>query len=577
MAAIYSNNINQQILLALLKEHGIRKIVVSPGGTNPALVISMQSDSFFELYSCIDERSAAYMACGLSAESSEPVMICCTGATASRNYMPALTEAFYRKLPILVLTCSKPNYMLGHLIPQVTNRNIYPADILVEGVHLQIIKDSRDKWDCQYKINKAILALTHKGGGPAHINIECETQECTTHELPSVKPIRRIKYYDSFPEIVASNVCIFIGSHSEMNRDLEDSIDLFCEKYNGVVICDHTSGYRGKYSIRYSLLGTQHYKKYTIGNFDLIIHLGEMSGDYLSFEKIKSDKVWRISEDGDIRILFNSLDFIFELRPEDFFKHYTSSKQSKSIPAKYIEMKQIYDTLYHLIPELPLSQIFIAHHLSPKMPKNSVIHFAILNSLRSWDFFYLNETIRCNCNVGGFGIDGCTSSLIGASLVNREKLYFLFTGDLAFFYDLNSLGNRHIGNNVRILLINDGKGAEFMHFMSPKYPVDKSLFMSAGGHFAKQSNVLLKDYATDLGFEYIQATNKDEYYKAYEHFINPQLTLKPILFEVIISTEGQSKAWELLCNLAELTCMEKASVNAKQGIKSIVNKFRFDK
>ena len=98
----YTKERNVQIVLSLLKAHGIRKVIASPGSTNIAVVGSMEHDPFFEIYSCVDERSAAYMACGLSAESGEPVVLSCTGATASRNYYPGLTEAYYRKLPILV-------------------------------------------------------------------------------------------------------------------------------------------------------------------------------------------------------------------------------------------------------------------------------------------------------------------------------------------------------------------------------------------------------------------------------------------------------------------------------------------
>ena len=144
MKNLYTDNKNQQILQALLKKHGIRKVIASPGGTNPAMVMSLQMDDYFEMYSCLDERSAAYMACGMAVESGEPVILCCTGATASRNYMPALTEAYYRKIPLVVITCSRPNYYVGHLMPQVTNRNIYPADILVCGEHLQTIDTEND-------------------------------------------------------------------------------------------------------------------------------------------------------------------------------------------------------------------------------------------------------------------------------------------------------------------------------------------------------------------------------------------------------------------------------------------------
>lgn len=103
----YSSEKNIQILISLLKKNNISRVIVSPGSANANFVISIQQDDFFEIYSCIDERSAAYMACGLAAESQQPVVICCTGATASRNYMPALTEAYYRKLPLVAITATK--------------------------------------------------------------------------------------------------------------------------------------------------------------------------------------------------------------------------------------------------------------------------------------------------------------------------------------------------------------------------------------------------------------------------------------------------------------------------------------
>ena len=109
----YTSEKNVQILLALLKAHGIRKIIASPGATNVCFVGSCQSDSWFELYSSVDERSAAYMACGLAAESGEPVVLSCTGSTASRNYLPGLTEAYYRKLPVLAVTSHQGKDRIG--------------------------------------------------------------------------------------------------------------------------------------------------------------------------------------------------------------------------------------------------------------------------------------------------------------------------------------------------------------------------------------------------------------------------------------------------------------------------------
>ncbi|MCD8184135.1 MAG: hypothetical protein LUE99_14835 [Bacteroides sp.] len=114
----------------MLKAHGIKRIITSPGGTNMMLNASLMYDGNFEIYSSVDERSAAYIACGMAEEAGEPVVITCTGATASRNYMPGLTEAYYRKLPILVVTGTQDMRRLGNLYDQVIDRTVYAKDIL---------------------------------------------------------------------------------------------------------------------------------------------------------------------------------------------------------------------------------------------------------------------------------------------------------------------------------------------------------------------------------------------------------------------------------------------------------------
>lgn len=108
----YTNERNVQIVISLLKAHGIHRVIASPGTTNMTFVVSIENDPWFHVWSSVDERSAAYLACGMAAETGEPVVISCTGATASRNYMPGLTEAYYRKLPVLAITSTRGNHQL---------------------------------------------------------------------------------------------------------------------------------------------------------------------------------------------------------------------------------------------------------------------------------------------------------------------------------------------------------------------------------------------------------------------------------------------------------------------------------
>lgn len=274
----YTDERNAQIVISLLKAHGIKKVVASPGTTNICLVASLQQDPFFEIYSAADERSAGYIACGLSAESGEPVVLSCTGATASRNYMSALTEAYYRKLPILVITSSRSNFQIGHNIDQVTDRTVLPNDVAKLSVQLPLIYNNDEaEWGCVVAANKAILELSHHGNGPVHINLETNySWNYNVKELPETRAIYRFLNENDLPKVNAERVAIMVGAHLKWNDRLIAAVDRFCEDYNAVVLCDHTSNYKGKYRILANLSAQQRNFNSVIKNAEIIIHIGDI-------------------------------------------------------------------------------------------------------------------------------------------------------------------------------------------------------------------------------------------------------------------------------------------------------------
>lgn len=550
MIKYYSDEKNAQILVALLKEHGIRKIIASPGSTNISVVTSLQNDPFFQMYSAVDERSAAYMACGLASESGEPVAISCTGATSSRNYMPGLTEAYYRKLPILALTSTQSLAKVGHLISQVIDRSRIPKDVVKLSVTLPIVKDDDDIWECEIKINKAILELKRHGCGPVHIDIPTTyNRNFGTKELPKVNKIERLFTNSQFPELPNGKIAVFVGAHTYWTTEQTEILDNFCSSNNAVVFCDHSSGYKGEYRVLYSLVaGQKMFDNSTAPN--LLIYIGETTGDYYTLKNIGKE-IWRVSEDGEVRDTFRRLHYVFEMTEQNFFKHYI--KENKNNNSYLRTCKEQVAKLYNKIPELPFSNIWIASKIAHLLPENSTIHFGILNSLRSWNFFEIAKSINTASNVGGFGIDGDVSALIGASLVNKSKLYFGVFGDLAFFYDMNSIGNRHISNNLRIMIINNGKGTEFRLGVHAAFQHDNNAdeFISAAGHFGNKSPFLIMNYAQNLGFEYISASNKKEFEQVYGLFLKASITEKPILFEIFTDSEDENDALEKMISIEE--------------------------
>lgn len=569
MTEYYTDEKNVQIVLALLKVHGIRKVVASPGATNVTLIRSMQNDAYFEMYSSVDERSAAYMACGLAAESDEPVVISCTGATASRNYMPGLTEAFYRKLPILVITATQVVSRVGHHIAQVIDRSKIPNDVAKFSVELPVVKDDEDFWNCEIKVNKAILELKRHGGGPVHINLP--TTYCrsyNTKSLPPVKVIDRIYINSVFPELPLGKVAIFVGTHRNWTKDQIESLDRFCTANNAVVFCDHTSNYKGKYRVLYSLIASQEQYDLTESKADILIHIGEITGDYYSLN-LAGKQVWRVNEDGEIRDTFGKLRYVFEMSEQMFFEHYSQKEKDKS--DKYLQFcKNNLERFYNKLPELPFSNVWLASKIAHRIPEGATIHFGILNSLRTWNFFEIPNSVFSASNVGGFGIDGGVSSIIGASLANKSKLYFEVIGDLAFFYDMNALGNRHLGKNLRILLVNNGKGTEFRQYShhAADFGDETDEFIAAAGHFGNKSQILVKHYAQDLGFEYLCASDKEQFEDVCERFLTSEITEKPILLEVFTNSNDESDALELMRNI---------EINAIGKVKQLARKFLSDK
>jgi len=550
METHYSNARNVQIVIALMKAHGVKKVVASPGATDMAIVASMQQDPYFEMYSSIDERSAAYMACGMAAESGEPVAITCTGATSSRNYMPGLTEAYYRQLPILAITCSRSNANIGHYVDQVTDRTQLPSDIAMESVQAQTIHCPEDEWDVMVKVNKAMIGLTRNGGGPCHINLV--TAGSSDFSVKEIAPVRKITLYqkeDKFPEVPKGKIGIFVGAHEKWSEELTKAVDKFCSIYNAMVICDPTSNYKGKYRVLMPLLCEQAKEKIGGEQLDLMIQIGFVSS--MLFKKAKV--MWRIAKDGVVRDTFRKTNSIFQMSELDFFTKIIQGKEEKENTV-YAEYKARYDALLSSLPELPFSNIWVAQQLSGQLPENSVLHLGIRNSLRSWGYFDVPTSVLSYCNTGGFGIDGGISSLIGASMMKPKKLYFGVFGDLLFFYDMNSLGNRDIKANLRIMIINNGLGQEFKNVSFPGSLVlgeniDK--FTAAKGHFACQSKTLVKNYAENLGFEYLTASNKEEFAKVYERFITPEVTERPMLFEIFTDTKDETLA-NLLTTSIEL-------------------------
>ncbi len=541
---MYSDKKNVGILISLLKKYGIRNFVISPGSRNMAIVKSVEDDPFFNCYSVVDERSAGYFAIGLNLEKREPVVLSCTSAQATRNYIPAMTEAFYRGTPLVVVTADYKDSLIGQGTMQAIDQTLLPRDTHKYSVKLPECNTVDEEKYCARLVNEALLELDHHGTGPVHIDIPVdELWSGGVNELPKTKKIDRFTELKDLPSLEGKKILITIGEHHPFTKQQTESLEKFSEKYSAPIYVNHLSNYPGKNAFNVNLAITRMDAKIFEGyKPDILITIGEQIGDYsidTRLKQVPSYDHWRVNLDGKIVDTYGRLTKVFECSEEDFFNVYNSQKTKKANKSYLNKWQELVSN--RVIPDnLPLSHAFVAKTLAPKIPKGSSIHFAILSSFRNWCLFDLDKSIKGYSNVAGYGIDGCLSTFMGHSVAADDKT-FLIIGDLSFFYDMNAMGIRHIKNNARVVLVNNRGGGEFRLFShaASEFGEKTNRHISAYGH-----NGSAKGWAESVGWEYIPVKNKQDLVDSVDRFVGD--SDKPILMEVFTTMEDDSDGVKIM-------------------------------
>lgn len=556
---MYTTEKNIQILISLMKSHGVNDIIISPGSMNHILAACLQDDPDFNVYSCIDERSAAYMACGMAEEKGKPVALSCTGATASRDYMPGLTEAFYRKLPVLAITSLSTRQFVGQLMGQQIDRSQQPKDAIVESVYIPPVKDEKDRLVCEREVNKALLALTFNGGGPVHIDLGTTFGKLEVEDLPVARVIRRYTHRDELPTIPQGRVAVMMGVHGYINEELEKAIDAFCATHDAIVITPNPRSFKGKYAVNACLLFSQLGYSGPLNKMDLMIHIGEVNTDAVGFI-VKPKEVWRVNEDGLVKDRYDKLTAVFQMSELEFFTHYSEVGANKD--SQLQEFEEADSTIREIIPELPFSNGWMMQRLAPMIPVGSRLHLGILNSVRAFDYAKPQHGLLTYANTGGFGIDGCISSMVGASIASPETEFYGVFGDLVFFYDMNVFGNRHVGKNLHIIVVNNDGGQQFRNFDHPASKMGEKAypFIVAEGHNGPKSPNLIKNYVQDLGLRYLSASSKEEFEAALPEFMKIG---QSVVLEAFTDKEYENGA---LLSLRSLIPVDKSITNSLKSV-----------
>lgn len=534
---MYSIAKNIQIVIATLKAHNISQLVLSPGGTNAPFIRNVQDDDFFKCYSVVDERSALYFAIGIYLETGKPVAVCCTSAQATRNYLPGLTEAYYKHVPILAITFSKHYRFVGQDYMQAPNQTSLPEDAVRKTYALPYVANEPDFMHCARLANEAMLDLVHRVPAPIQLNVpmlDTELGKDVEENLPEVKIIKR--YYEedvANVNLADKRILIVVGE----NRGINDStIIQFAKSHNAAIYVNHLSNMRNDFTVEGNLLLTV----FSQADFDetlapdILITIGGQTGDYPLYHKLAESgckyEHWRICPSGDIVDTYDHLTRVYECTYDEFFGGINGSSNTND----YLITWRSSVAKLNSDVEIPLSNMYTAQKLHGLIPESSIVNFAILNSLRVWNLYPIKNKVRCFCNVGAFGIDGGLSTFFGQSVMT-DDLCFMVTGDLAFFYDMNSLGIRHIKNNVRIILVNNNGGIEFKYGVNEEMGKQIDRYIAAANHFRNSEG-----WATVNGFKYHAVRTKKEFDELTITLVSQSES--PILVEVFTTDANESNA-----------------------------------
>ncbi|MGN0596901.1 MAG: 2-succinyl-5-enolpyruvyl-6-hydroxy-3-cyclohexene-1-carboxylic-acid synthase [Ruminiclostridium sp.] len=540
---LYNNPdfIKIRLIATLLRDYGVKHIVLSPGGRDVPLVrmFEYNSDSFI-LHKVTDERSAAYFGLGIAAQLRKPVVCVCTSGTAASNYLPAVTEAYYTGVPLIVITADRREIFLNHGEDQtIPQKHIYNGVVKKEitvpegsGYYAEY-QTKRDVSDC-------ILEATHNGSGPVHINISIENISIGSKLpkekwkiLPPINPrIIRVKSDEEEKQIMkwvdclknSPRILVVYGQNPPPTKEQKEYIEAFASKFNCVIVTDHISNLDCAYSLMpYNMLcaiSQQEFNEHL--SPDILISVGgkRLMNDPLTYKVRggpKNIRHWSVTPDGKVKDFYFRLTSVIECSQDFFFKWFSNHAGNIANNGVYYGKWKELTEKYNAPRIDKFNAQYVQSKFIPSIPANSILHLGVGQSFFDCRRFKMNPQVDVFCNMGTNGIDGCTSTFMGQCSVVKDKLCFLLVGDLSFFYDMNSIWNKNPGKNVRILMVNNnGTGLLRGH----------GLWAISSVH-----NTKAKGWVESTGFEYISAKTAEEYEEKLKYFVSNE-SENPLFFEV---------------------------------------------
>lgn len=542
----YADHPNLLELVALMERYAIRHVVISPGSRNAPLAHTFAAHPAFECHSVVDERSAGFVALGMAMKLQEPVALCCTSGSALLNYGPALAEAYYQELPLLLISADRPKAWIGQGDGQTLPQGELFARITRKSVELPAFNNAEERWHGNRLINEALIALTREGFGPAHINIPLgePLYSFNTSELPEVRRIRiqpmRQQLADSAPlkhDWEASSKRWLLVGQMPPDGELCDAIRSFATRNDCLVVGEQSSNLPNDVALLNldALL-------YTLSDEEqqeLAPELLICAGGHLVSKRIREylrkhppKQQWSLTLREEIVDPYGAMSdqIAMELIP---FLASLSEQLAPTQERPYAlrweaASKRLAVCGEWVLQGVPYSDLAVMRDFVARLPKGAQLHLANSSPIRNAQLCSLPRGTTVYANRGVSGIDGTLSTAVGFAALTAGETY-LVIGDLSFFYDLNGLWNGLVPAGLRILLINNSGGGIFRFLPGANQSEALEPFIAA--HHTSSA----RGWAESRGIRYFSAHNGEELRERLEPFYAPSEC--PILIEVMTPPE----------------------------------------
>ena len=534
---MYSSKREIHALVSLMSQYGITEVVSCPGSRN-AVIINDMYESGFHLHPVTDERSAGFVALGLALATCHPVAVCVTSGSALLNVLPAVSEAYYRNIPLLVISADRPARYIdtwdGQTIPQLNALQPYATTISVEESE----SDKAYKWN-ELKINQALSNLCGNRPGPVHLNIAIE-EPLFDFTTESIVPTQKVSTYHQrcstpIPAEVISQIevaslpVLFVGQYERQASTAFQAIE-----QNGALLLLPEMLSPSSDWHRTTLL------EQVVGNSDfrpdLVIHIGgNLVNKQLKnyFRQCQDLHVIRIEEKDFYPNTLGHLDTVIYADADSVFDQ-LSTLTLPNDNVKHWKDKLSLRTLQNAIPTLPFSDLYVMRQVAERMQSGWALQLANSTTVRNATLMSDFAGLSIYANRGTNGIEGSLSTAVGYALGTDDKVLAM-TGDLSFFYDANALYNTELPANLSLIVFNNGGGQIFLRLPGLHCSEALDKFIAASHPFSA------KGIAETYGVKYFTCANADDLASCLDEFLSCNGSC-PALLEVFTSTDDNEQA-----------------------------------